>query len=110
MYRLVSIACQETGFGADKKSSLYSQNNPGGLNAGGPYFTYEKVDEGIYKMAELLRKYKERGKETLSDIKPIYCPDDDPRNLSGEMKGFNQHWLPNTIKTYNMLVDMEVTK
>lgn len=101
-YRQVAIACQETGFG--ESQMLKTHNNVGGISQGNGFRKFASVEESIWAHAQLLAKYKQRGLITLTDIKPVYCPDSDPRDT----KGLNKYWLPNTLKIYNMLQEAKV--
>lgn len=101
VFRLTAIICQETGFGTDTRSSLYSHNNVGGVFKGPRLKHFRSVDESIYEVARILADYKDRGIETLTDIKKIYCPD----GASNDPTGLNKHWLPNTLKIYNQLLE-----
>ena len=99
VFRLSAVICQETGFGADTRSSLYSHNNVGGVFKGNKLKHFRSVDESIYEVARILADYKDKGIETLTEIKKIYCPD----GASNDPTGLNKHWLPNALKIYNTL-------
>lgn len=102
VYRQVAIVCHETGYGT--QGYIVTHNNVGGMMANnGRVMSFKTVDESIVYHANLLKKYAENGRETLTDIQPLYCPvgaKNDPQNI-------NKYWLPNTLEIYKQLKNME---
>ncbi len=100
VFRQVAIAAHETNFG--RSSYMMTHNNVGGMiGNSGRFMRFGSVDESIWFHARLLKKYKDNGRETLTDIQPLYCP----IGAQNDPTGINQYWLPGTIKIYNMLTE-----
>lgn len=100
VFRQVAIVAQETNFGQSKL--LQTHNNVGGMiGNSGNFMRFGSVDESIWYHARLLKRYKDNGRETLTDIQPLYCP----VGAKNDPTGINQYWLPNTIKIYKRLAE-----
>jgi hypothetical protein len=102
VFRQVAIAAHETNFG--RSSYMMTHNNVGGMiGNSGKFMRFGSVDESIWYHARLLKRYKDNGRETLTDIQPMYCP----VGAKNDPAGINIHWLPNTIKIYNQLTEAQ---
>ena len=82
---MVAIAQHETAFGSSR--AVRVNKNPGGLMGSNGLQTFATLDEGIYKMAEILNKYYIRqGLTTIPQIGRKYAPLDH--------SSLNIHWVP----------------
>lgn len=100
----LSISKWETG---KWTSSLYKNNNFGGLYYKGHFKTYLTQNDGIRDFIKTLRVgYFSKGKNTLEKIQVNYCP----VGAKNDPTGLNNHWLKGTSKFLKEYESVEILK
>lgn len=96
---LKAIWKHETGNGTSKAWLQY--NNPGGLmywnksKGKMDFYKFKTQNDGIMKMAEILRKYYlDQGLTTIEQIGAKYCP------VGTNDNGYNKYWIPKVTQYY----------
>jgi hypothetical protein len=91
-----SVIIHETGAGTSK--AVQNQNNVGGImNENDKLKTFKTVDDSIWKMAEIMRKYYiEKNLTALDQFGHKYCP----VGAANDPTGLNKYWVPAVSKVY----------
>ncbi len=82
--------------GGIRKSSNGNEN----IIPGSAYASYSSIENGILDLARIIKEvYYDKGLTSISEIKSVYCPDDDPTDVNG----LNGHWVKNVSGAYSKM-------
>lgn len=92
---LVAMSRHETG---NWKSDLYVNGyNFAGIKHSGKFAKYDTKEEGLKNFFDNMKRYFDKGRNTIEEIGAKWCPSNDPNDT----KGINQYWYGSVTSIYN---------
>lgn len=92
---LVAMSRHETG---NWKSDLYVNGyNFAGIKHSGKFAKYNTKEEGLKNFFDNMKRYFDKGRNTIEEIGAKWCPSNDPNDT----KGINQYWYGSVSSIYN---------